>query len=202
MIKKKYFRRPIPEIYDVARYLDAAVSSHLAGHTQIANKLFRLANNQKVRDWAESIWGRKSQYVNVNKQNHLHSKTKGEKRMPIASMKKALEERDGYHCRFCNIPVIHADIRKHLHKLYPDSIPWGKTDASQHAGFQCLWLQYDHVVPHSAGGENTLDNLIITCSACNYGKMNYTLDELGLLDPRDFPPVQSTWDGLSRIKNN
>ena len=98
------------------------------------------------------------------------------------------------------MPVIHAETRKYLQNLYPDAIPWGKTNASQHAAFQCLWLQYDHVVPHSAGGENTLDNLIITCSACNYGKMNYTVEELGLLDPRDFAPIQSNWDGLERVK--
>ena len=120
--------------------------------------------------------------------------------MPNTTMKRALHKRDGYHCRFCNIPVIHPDVRKYLHKLYPESIPWGSTNATQHAGFQCLWLQYDHVVPHSAGGENTLDNLIITCSACNFGKMNYTLEELNLQDPRDFDPIQSSWDGLERIR--
>jgi HNH endonuclease len=120
--------------------------------------------------------------------------------MPNAVMKRALHGRDGYHCRFCGIPVIHPDIRKYLHKLYPEAIPWGKSNATQHAGFQCLWLQYDHVVPHSAGGENTLDNLVITCSACNYGKMNYTLEELGLMDPRGFPAIQSQWDGLERVK--
>lgn len=198
MSSNRNFRNPIPEIFNVARYLDAGVSAHLSGHTSIAGNLFKLANDQKVRDWTESIWGSNSQYVKVNKENSLHTKAKEKNRMPNAEMKRALLKRDGCHCRFCGIPVIHPDIRKLLHKLYPEAIPWGKTNASQHAGFQCLWLQYDHVVPHSAGGENTLDNLIITCSACNFGKMNYTLQELGLTDPRSFEPVCSFWDGLVR----
>jgi 5-methylcytosine-specific restriction endonuclease McrA len=62
-----------------------------------------------------------------------------------------------------------------------------------------MWAQYDHVTPHSSGGENTLENLIVTCAACNYGKNNFTLEELGLIDPREFPPVQSQWDGLERL---
>ena len=200
MRTRRFFREPIQEIYDVAKYLDAGVSAHLAGEFDIAEKLFKLANNPKVREWTESIWGSNSPYVNVNKQGSLHSIHKAKNRMPNAIMKRELQKRDGYHCRFCGIPVIHAETRKRLHNLYPEAIPWGKTNSAQHAGFQCLWLQYDHVVPHSAGGENTLDNLIVTCSACNFGKMNYTVEELGLLDPRSFDPIQSNWDGLERIK--
>jgi hypothetical protein len=30
--------------------------------------------------------------------------------------------------------------------------------------------------------------------------MSYRLEELGLLDPRDFEPVRSLWDGLERLR--
>jgi hypothetical protein len=33
----------------------------------------------------------------------------------------------------------------------------------------------------------------------NFGKMEYTLEEIGILYPRDYKPVQSHWDGLERI---
>ncbi|MCG8042457.1 MAG: hypothetical protein JAZ17_03525 [Candidatus Thiodiazotropha endolucinida] len=33
------FRDPIPEIFDAARYLDAAVSAHFAGKTDLAEEL-------------------------------------------------------------------------------------------------------------------------------------------------------------------
>ena len=197
--KRRYFREPIQEIYDAARYLDAAVSAHLQGHCSTAKELFRLANDPKVWSWTDSIWGKDSKYVQVTKQPKLHNQPRARARMPDAAMKKALHERDGYHCRFCGIPVVHADVRKALHKIYPEVIPWGNTNALQHAAFQCMWLQYDHVTPHSAGGENTLDNLVVTCAACNFGKMEFTLEELGLLDPRDCEPIKSLWDGLERI---
>jgi hypothetical protein len=31
---------------------------------------------------------------------------RAEKRMPSTSVRKQLQERDGFHCRFCGIPVI------------------------------------------------------------------------------------------------
>ena len=194
----KYFREPIPEIFDSARYLDAAVSAHLCGHRAIAEELFVLANDSKVWAWTDSIWGKKSPYVKINKLPQLHTSSKAERRMPTTEQKYALHQRDGFHCRFCGIPVIRAETRKMLHSIYPNSIPWSRTNASQHAAFQCMWAQYDHVIPHSSGGTNDLENLVVTCAACNFGKMEYALEELGLLDPRQFAPVRSQWDGLER----
>ncbi len=62
-----------------------------------------------------------------------------------------------------------------------------------------MWLQNDHIIPHSRGGHTTLDNMVITCAPCNFGRMEYTLAEVGLADPRDRPPVISDWDGLEAL---
>ncbi len=196
---KRCFREPIPEIFDAARYLDAAVSAHLNGHNNVAAELFSLANDPKVWAWTNSIWGKNSPYVVVNKQPNKKAIKKTVSRMPTTAQKAELHKRDGFHCRFCGIPVIRADIRKIIHKIYPTAVQWGSTNASQHAAFQCMWAQYDHVIPHSHGGTNELDNLVITCAACNFGKMEYTLEELSLIDPRTIPPKESLWDGLERV---
>lgn len=196
---KRMLREPIQEIFDVARYLDAAVSAHMQGNSDVAKQLFVLANHSRVREWTESIWGKNSPYVQVRKIERGEVKEKLPVRMPNADQKRKLLHRDGHHCRFCGIPVIRSEIRKYLHSIYPEQIPWGRSNITQHAGFQCLWLQYDHVIPHWHGGSNDLGNVVITCSACNYGKMQYSLEEIGLYDPRDFEPVKSTWDGLERV---
>jgi hypothetical protein len=62
-----------------------------------------------------------------------------------------------------------------------------------------MWAQYDHVVAHARGGDNSIENTIVTCAPCNFAKMNYTLDELGLSDPRTRHPFKSDWDGLERV---
>lgn len=52
----------------------------------------------------------------------------------------------------------------------------------------------DHVKPVTLGGESTWENLVTACQACNTGKSNYTLDELGW---RLDGPARPGWDGLT-----
>jgi 5-methylcytosine-specific restriction endonuclease McrA len=62
-----------------------------------------------------------------------------------------------------------------------------------------MWLQYDHILPHSRGGDNSMENLVLTCAGCNFGRMGYTLEQVGLLDPRLRTPPPNSWDGLEAI---
>lgn len=120
--------------------------------------------------------------------------------MPSAAVKRALLTRDGFNCRFCGIPAIRGEIRKKIAARYPDALPWGNKNTLQHAGFQAMWVQYDHILPHAKGGDNSLDNMVITCAPCNYGRAQYTLYEVGLQDPRGREPVYTSWDGLERFR--
>jgi 5-methylcytosine-specific restriction endonuclease McrA len=120
-------------------------------------------------------------------------------RMPNTAEKAALYRRDGYHCRFCGVPVIRREVRERIRRVYPDALRWGPTTAEQHAAFQLMWAQYDHVLPHARGGNNELDNVVITCAPCNFARWHYTLEEVGLVDPRTRAPLQSNWDGLERF---
>jgi hypothetical protein len=195
------FRNPIPEIPDAARYLDAAVTAHLSGRSDIADKLIRLADMPLIREWTESIWGKDSPYVRCRplSDKHTFAKSTGV-RMPTPPEQRQLHVRDGYHCRFCEIPVIRAEVRKRMMKAFPHALRWGKRNADQHAAFQTMWAQYDHVLPYCRGGTNDLDNIVISCAPCNFGRMEYTLEEVGLLDPRLRQTVRSGWDGLERFR--
>ena len=95
--------------------------------------------------------------------------------------------------------MIRTEIRKRIHAIYPDALPWGRKNIEQHAAFQAMWVQYDHLVPHASRGTNDLENIVITCGPCNFGRMNYSLEEVGLIDPRTREPVRSNWDGLERF---
>src|SRR5437868_5953827 len=103
------FREPIPEIMDAARYLDAAVSAYLQSHMQTAEELIRRADMPVIRQWTESIWGKGSAYVQhraVPKPPlSLAGNARVKARMPTTAEKQALHQRDGYHCRFCGIPL-------------------------------------------------------------------------------------------------
>jgi hypothetical protein len=147
--------------------------------------------------------GKKSPYVQyrpmANAPAILHRAERAPLRMPTSSEKQLLHSRDGYHCRFCGVPVIRKEVRDRLRKLYPGALQWENNTAMQHAAFQAMFAQYDHLLPHARGGNNDLQNMVVTCAPCNYGRMNYTLDEVGLADPRLREPIRSTWDGLERL---
>jgi hypothetical protein len=195
-------REPIPEIAQAAHDLDEAVSAHLAGRRDDAAALIRRADLPAIRDWTESIWGKQSPYVQYRPVPNAPVWLPREERiprMPSTVEKLSLLKRDGYHCRFCGIPVIRQKVRIYLKKIYPDALPWGRTNSGQHAAFQAMWAQYDHLQPYARGGLNDPSNMVITCAPCNFGRMSHTLEEVGLLDPRTREPIHSSWDGLDRV---
>jgi 5-methylcytosine-specific restriction endonuclease McrA len=202
-MSRRCMREPIPEINDAARLLDAAVSAHGLGKRDLADQLIRLADMLALRDYTESLWGAKSPYVQFRPADGAPPKSlrsRGAKeRMPTSSEKEFLLRRDGFHCRFCGIPVIRKEIRDRIRNIYPEALRWGAKNADQHAAFQLLWATYDHVLPHSRGGTSSLDNVIIACQPCNAARWYYTLEEVGLADPRLQEPVRSSWDGLERF---
>jgi 5-methylcytosine-specific restriction endonuclease McrA len=202
---RRCLRDPIPEIGEAARYLDEAVSAHGSGRFDAAEELIRQADIPAVREWTESLWGRNSPYVRpttgVTVLVVLPKAQRVPARMPSSTEKAQLFTRDGYHCRFCGVPVIRGEVRERIKNRYPNALSWGPTNQTQHAAFQAMWLQYDHLLPHARGGNNDLSNVIIACAPCNYGRMDRTLDEVGLTDPRLHEPVRSTWDGLERFRS-
>ncbi len=197
--RRTCLRDPIAEIGDAARYLDAATSAHMRGRPKIAEELIRMADMSAIREWTESIWANDSAFVRYRDAS-LPTAERAKARMPTAAEKESIHARDGYHCRFCGIPVIRREIRVRIGKFYPQALTWGKRNVVQHAAFQAMWAQYDHVTPHAKGGQNELGNMVLTCAPCNFGRMSNSLDEVGLSDPREREPVRSLWDGLERFR--
>ena len=195
-------RDPIPEIYEAAFLLDEAVVAHISGKRALVIELLGRTNTAVIRDWTESLWGKNSPYVKyrtvLGASAAVPEEQRIEVRMPTREQELDLQKRDGFHCRFCGIPVIRKEVREHLHAIYPEALPWGKSNELQHAAFQAMWLQFDHIRPHSRGGDNEPDNVVITCAPCNYGRGSHMPEEIGLLDPRDRQPVRSSWTGLEK----
>ena len=203
MTLRHCLREPIPEIEIAAQRLGSAVSAHLRGEHDAAEELLRLADDRIVWDWLDSVWGRTSNY---NRRRAvlvdppvLPKDQRAKPRDATAETKRLIHERDGHYCRFCKIPVVRHAVRTAIRRRYPKAVPWGHTNATQHAAFQCLWAQYDHVLPHARGGRSDLENVYLTCAACNYGRGQYLLEEQDLMHPGLHAPRQGDWDGLERF---
>lgn len=199
-------REPIAELFAAAARLDRAVGAHLAGDEVRAAKWLKLADSTAARDYIESMWGARSRwpeqthYLRLRVVDDLPPETPEQRGLKVSTaMKRTVVARDGFLCRYCGLPVVPASVRTALTKLYPAAVSWGSTNPSQHAAFQALWLQYDHVEPLARGGANTPENVVVSCAGCNFMKWNYTLAELGLEDPRGRDVVTSCWDGCTRL---
>lgn len=202
---RHFIKQPIPAIYEVCELLSAAADAHLNGEREVAQALFCRADMREIWNWINPDW--EKPHLNVRNRRpegdtqEIPKSMRDPVRHPPLHVKVAVLARDGYRCRYCGIPVIHADIRKISHELYPDAVPWQANDPrKQHAAFQCLWLQYDHVVPHSHGGSSAEENIVISCALCNFGKDRYTLRQLGLCDPLLRPPTPGSWNGLECLR--
>jgi HNH endonuclease len=206
---RRCMREPIKEIFEAAQLLSLAVDAHLAGDHSHADTLIRAANMPAVRTWTESLWGNKAANPDQQKYHrfrvipgtppYIEKARRTDKRMPPLADRRLIIERYGRNCVFCGTPVISEQVRNAFRRIYPDAVPWGHTNLSQHAAFQCMWMQFDHILPHSRGGDNTVDNVVVTCAPCNYGRAERTLEEVGLMDPRQRPPQRTSWDGLERM---
>lgn len=205
---RRCLREPIPEIFQAATMLGHAVDAHRAGDHAAARALIRQADMPVVRAYTEMLWGKEKnyperwQYVRRRSVQGTPQKIPKEQRKnrhPTAEDARTIVGRYGHNCVFCGMPVIRKEIRKAISSIYPDALGWGGANSTQHAAFQCMWLQYDHVFPWAKGGDSSPANVVVACAPCNYGRGDWTLQEVGVIDPRTLPLHRTTWDGLERF---
>jgi len=203
-------REPIEVIFAASKLLSKAADEHLKGNWSEAEDLILQSEKPEIRAWTESLWGSKK--ANPNQQIYhrvrgvdglpaiLSKRDRLPVRMPSAQQKSEVIDKFGRNCAFCGIPLISREVRVFLKKQYPNSLSWGRTNQTQHSAFQCMWLQFDHVIPHCYGGDNSTGNIVPACAGCNFGRMDRMLEQVGIADPREIKISKSTWDGLERVR--
>lgn len=191
----------LPNMYDgaVSTFADA-VQLFVNGQRKQCLDLLETIDNLGTTKW----------YIEHGQQSGLHrnriiglkSKTPlpTEERYPIRSparLQNAVFERDGYRCRYCSNKLISQDfLRAFAIMLDSPRFARGTTNLTTHAIIHIAWPVADHVIPWSRGGETTIDNLVASCASCNYGKAEYTIEQIGISNPFDRPPIVDAWDGL------
>jgi 5-methylcytosine-specific restriction endonuclease McrA len=199
---RRFLLEPFPQIVEAAQLLDSAADAHLAGNYDLAVRLILAADIPEIAVWAEAFSGTATDIGELPPM--VPDARRFRPRMPKPALQRQLIERDGHHCRFCGIPLIRPKVRSYLkrcyeNRIFQDALRWGPKSTDCHAAFQAMWLVFDHIVPWSRGGATTLDNMVVACQPCDRGRNAQTLDEAGLFDPRDFPRIESDWDGLERV---
>ena len=98
--------------------------------------------------------------------------------------------RDNFRCRYCSSTVFPRRRFKDIHSSLGDKLfPLGRKNSEMSGFYLTSCATLDHVIPHSLGGRTNEENLVTACWPCNYGKMNYTLEQIGLENPLLRPPL-------------
>lgn len=191
---------PLPEHAIAADLLSAAVDAILAHDLDRAHGLARRANMPELLQFARRLMGAEDPEIHRKRPTPRPpgAAAKALSRMPTAEETRKLFKRDGWRCRWCGCRVVSPQARDAMRAYLPDAIPWADDDG-YHGAFLALTASVDHVVPHSSGGTNDLENLVAACWSCQFGRGSCTLEQFGLVDPRSRPPVVDEWDGLCRV---
>lgn len=199
---RKSLLQPIPELKLASKLLDAAAESIILGRLDLAAHLIIDSDMPEILDYMIKIIGPLSMDVHrqIKRPKSIPKEERDPKRMPSLSIQYEIFNRDGWHCRFCNTPVISRKSRNMLVKLFPNETRWNNKEYERHSALNSMAVSLDHVEPHSRGGKNELTNFVTACYCCQFGRGEWTLQESELIDPRDHPPIVGSWDGLSRLE--
>src|SRR5690606_32421918 len=108
-----------------------------------------------------------------------------------AKYEAAVFARDGYRCRYCGLQLVDKRVLRALElcvqepEFFATLRPGRVRDNDLHGAVHAFKIVADHVVPHRTGGATSLLNLVSACPTCNYGKSWYSVEELGINDPRN-----------------
>ena len=123
-----------------------------------------------------------------------------ELRDPLRSPKRYEAEvfqRDGYRCRYCGIRLVSNKLLKALiKKLNIETFSRHSKDILTNGIIHIFYPVADHVTPWVLGGKTQPDNLVASCGPCNYGKFNFTIEQIGIENPFSREPKVDNWDGL------
>ena len=104
----------------------------------------------------------------------------------FSKFEKELYARDKYKCRYCSSYVMPKKLFKKAQSLIGKTyLPLGSTNLTR-SGFYLMFVAtLDHVLPLSLGGRTNESNLVTSCWSCNYGKANFTVEQIGIKNPLD-----------------
>ena len=173
----------------------------LAGHTVDADQLIRKLDSEDLIQHYNNVAGEwTSRDAAATTPIPEPVKTRPAKRMPGTPVQREIYQRDSWHCRWCETPVISKQAIKRMNLVFPVMFGRGPKNADYHGLILSSQASIDHVTPHSLGGTNETSNLVTACWPCQFARGNDDYARLGLNDPRTRKPLATDWDGCSEFR--
>lgn len=182
---------------------DAAYRAAVAGDSRLATELLASTYDRELNEWFDVH----AQNTGTFRSDHFGSEATSVQGLALDPLRSVtrfegpLFKRDGFRCRYCGVRVVPGRIAKRMQSIFGKDVfdATSRGNAPRHGVKLAFSAALDHVVPHSRGGRTDPENLVTSCWACNYGKAEYTLAEMGLEDPRTREPQVDRWRGLTDV---
>jgi 5-methylcytosine-specific restriction endonuclease McrA len=208
---ERFRRAPLPHPREFDESIDhfvAATKLAFAGEVQEARHRMGSIDHMPMVKWYDEI----AQHVGDvryelirNYQPYRKRAQRDKKRDMGDARMRRLAERDGYRCGYCGIRVVEpAVLKKVQSELGRDVFPSktgekGSSNLDYHGIWLVMAITLDHIKPFAIDADDSDGNLVTCCWGCNFGKYDYTLDELGLLPPSTDSGVLGSWLGLRDV---
>ena len=154
-------------------------------------------NSQELSDWFIEVGQNSGIYRMKHSGKSTTRQHSGKRLIWPENRESEVLQRDAYRCRYCQIRLMHNKQLETFSKLVGgEAFPNGDSNKTRHGIRLIMRATFDHVVPVSHDSDedkNVLENVVASCWSCNFGKWDFTIEELGLSKPRKHVPG---WDGL------
>ncbi len=193
--------RPLDWFDDELEKFNYAVEKFINGSREESIGIIDQIRSREMQEWyiehAQVAGGKRK---NILKKPDPPKVSKQRKRMPGIKIERELNIRDGYRCRYCQRRILTKDfLNLFVEKLNYVGFQKGPGNINAHGIILIHSTVLDHITPHAFGGENSEDNLVTSCYPCNYGKAEFSLDQLAIENPMLRGPILDEWQGMQNL---
>lgn len=194
---------PPPKFFeDSLNLFIAAFRAAQKGKVEDARSLLSQTRSDEMRHWyvehgQMSGWKFRAKALDFPKPAEYSGPLETNK--SFSKFESQVYNRDGFRCGYCSLRLIDTSALLRMEKLLGiQHFKVKGTNNERHGVALVLRATIDHIHPLSLGGRTSLENLVTSCWSCNYGKLNATLEQIGISNPLDRGTKKiDDWDGLS-----
>jgi len=197
---------PLPPLSWFAVELDlfqVAMSHFIVGNKDACINSLSEVRSEEMQDWFIEHGQMSGRFRNLGLGVPEPAPLDESLRDPLRAPKRyeqAVFKRDGFRCRYCGIKMVsNIVLNTFIKALNSPLFHKGARNLDTHGIIHIFNPVADHVIPWNLGGRTSPDNLVTSCGACNYGKDRYTIEQIGIENPFDRPPIIDGWDGLTSM---
>lgn len=205
-VPERFARSPMPYSKDFDRTLDiflVAVGDAVRGHQTTARAVANTLNHEAIVTWFdETAQHVGSERVKLFGGTPVRRGGGGKRDMRITRVRK-IAQRDGYRCGYCDVRLIEPEVLRKIDVLLGGGVLHKRSTPRNNRSYHGIWIltavTLDHIEPLAIRHDDSDENLVACCWACNFGKYHFTLDELSLEPPKTGRGTSTMWSGLREL---